>query len=411
MGMVLGCSLSILGYWWGLSVKNVWEQDKRSGSVDALGRKMEGDAEQGRHVVIVQIFEDVHYSNCPKHVRTSLLQARRSNRNSRVVLLGGERCRRDTEQIGVEFYLAQDFWPTHEETLEYRAKNNEDHYRIVQNTLCLKRWLVLRSFMKAHNIEWVMYLDSDTMLYMDVGSLHEQPELRGCDIALAKDGHLPLPPAFAFVRLRALEDFCRFALSCTHHLRTTPNDMRLWAWYAYVQSAQNKPGVDRIPPGLNENAILPDIIRGVIPTPGYPVCSLSNTSNGYVFDKNLKFGEETVEMLTVQGGQRGRIKQLLIIDNLETRTRLPYLVPINSTVPVSVAGLHFQGDKKPAMEHFLTHPGNSPSCLSHFLIRRLHGHMKRSSVCRCKNLECRNCLPLCDRPRPSTIFRVGHKRN
>lgn len=73
-----------------------------------------------------------------------------------------------------------------------------------------------------------------------------------CELALVRDGTLPVIPSFVYATQKGLQDFVKFLYEVLLHVRPTPNDMRVWAWYTYLRDpSQLHHGFVRLPSSLS----------------------------------------------------------------------------------------------------------------------------------------------------------------
>ena len=117
----------------------------------------------------------------------TLRQARISNPDARIILLGDSENR--IEGIPHEHHLLSDFKSRHQEFLECYRHFHPGH--LGDERRCIERWIYLSEFLKKQQIEEFLFLDSDMLLFCDVGEILSKS--RGYDAAGA-----PMFWAFCF---------------------------------------------------------------------------------------------------------------------------------------------------------------------------------------------------------------------
>jgi len=139
----------------------------------------------------------IHRSNS-NYLSYTLAQAKYSNPDARVILLGDE----SNKYESVEHYSIADYSDSASDFAQVyqHLSVNPIEYEL----LCFQRWFVLKDFIRQQSIQHCLYLDSDVMLYVDV--VEEQKRLANYNIALT--GYVP---GSTYINsLAALEQFCRF---------------------------------------------------------------------------------------------------------------------------------------------------------------------------------------------------------
>jgi hypothetical protein len=127
----------------------------------------------------------------------ALRQARISNPDARIILLGDYQNR--IQGIQYEHYLLSDYEGRHQEFLNcYRHFHPGD---LGDERRCIERWVYLSEFLKKQQIEEFLFLDSDMLLFSDVGEILSKS--RGYDAAGA-----PMFWAFCyFLKKNLVADF------------------------------------------------------------------------------------------------------------------------------------------------------------------------------------------------------------
>src|SRR5262249_37022144 len=141
----------------------------------------------------------VHRSDS-EHLRYALAQAKTSNPNSAIYLLG------DASNNRYDFV-------EHRDLRDYFAGADEfakiyRHYSthgLDFELICFQRWFILRDFVVAHGIEQCLYLDSDVMLYADATS--DVQKFAEFDFSLCWDS---IGCVFFLNKWQGLEEFCQF---------------------------------------------------------------------------------------------------------------------------------------------------------------------------------------------------------
>lgn len=99
------------------------------------------------------------------HLGLCMQQAMASNPKSRVILIGTRENRKHIPD-GAEHHLIDDY--------SQSAKGFASFYRhlspnnFAYNLFCFQRWFILRDFMKVNELQKILYLDSDVLLYCDI---------------------------------------------------------------------------------------------------------------------------------------------------------------------------------------------------------------------------------------------------
>jgi hypothetical protein len=127
----------------------------------------------------------------------ALRQARISNPDARVILLGDGQNR--IHGIEYEHHLLSDYEGRHREFLDCYRHFHPGH--LGDERRCIERWVYLSEFLKKQQIEEFLFLDSDMLLFSDVGEILSKS--RGYDAAGA-----PMFWAFCyFLKKNLVADF------------------------------------------------------------------------------------------------------------------------------------------------------------------------------------------------------------
>lgn len=127
----------------------------------------------------------------------ALSQARKSNPDARIILLGNSQNR--IQGIQYEHHLLSDYESRHQEFLDCYRHFHPGH--LGDERRCIERWVYLSEFLKKQRIEEFLFLDSDMLLFCDVREILSMG--RGYDAAGA-----PMFWAFCyFIEKNLVADF------------------------------------------------------------------------------------------------------------------------------------------------------------------------------------------------------------
>jgi hypothetical protein len=127
----------------------------------------------------------------------ALRQARISNPDARIILLGDGQNR--IHGIECEHHFLADYESRHQEFLDCYRHFHPGH--LGDERRCIERWVYLSEFLKKQKIEEFLFLDSDMLLFCDVGEIFSTS--RGYDAAGA-----PMFWAFCyFLKKNLVADF------------------------------------------------------------------------------------------------------------------------------------------------------------------------------------------------------------
>jgi len=127
----------------------------------------------------------------------TLRQARISNPDARIILLGDSQNR--IQGIQYDHHLLSDYERRHQEFLDCYRHFHPGH--LGDERRCIERWIYLSEFLKKQKIEEFLFLDSDMLLFCDVGEILSTS--RGYDAAGA-----PMFWAFCcFLKKNLIADF------------------------------------------------------------------------------------------------------------------------------------------------------------------------------------------------------------
>lgn len=141
----------------------------------------------------------MHYGDSD-YLQYSLLQAKRANPNSDIILIGEES---SNKYPFIEHASISDSASAQEFAKLYKHMSfNSYEYEM----FCIQRWFILRDYMATHQLSQCYHQDSDVMLYEDVSV--ENPT--AFDFAFCGESS----GGISFINnLEALDDFCMFITS------------------------------------------------------------------------------------------------------------------------------------------------------------------------------------------------------
>lgn len=154
----------------------------------------------------------VHFGN-DEYLNIVLHQAKSSNKNTQIILLGDESNHKLNKLCS--YYLYNHF----EEGIDELEKNyvhlSSNGYQY--EFFCIKRWFIIRNYMKENNIEWVFTADSDVLLYEPVQNYFDENLHQGkCEAAYCiidqkfDEFFWVASGGIAFVSLNFLDKFCNY---------------------------------------------------------------------------------------------------------------------------------------------------------------------------------------------------------
>ena len=130
----------------------------------------------------------------------TLWRAAQSNTDARIILLGDSQNR--IQGIQYEHHLLSDYEGRHQEFLKCYRHFHPGH--LGDERRCIERWVYLSEFLKKQKIEEFLFMDSDMLLFCDVGEIISKS--RGYDAAGA-----PMFWAFCyFLRKNLVLDFAEW---------------------------------------------------------------------------------------------------------------------------------------------------------------------------------------------------------
>jgi len=252
----------------------------------------------------------MHYNNS-NYLAYSLWQAKQSNKNADVILLG--------DDSNKNYSFIKHIKVNHSKSVEEFNKvykhmsSNPYEYEL----FCIQRWFILRDFMIQYNIDKCYYQDSDVMLYVDTN----KEEFNWFDLGFfgGFSGHT------TFINnLNALDDFCTFIMNYY------TDKSRLKRLENIYQDFLKK----NLPGGICDMTLIDHYCS----QSHYNIYDLEKVVNDATFDHNIN---------VVQGYENwfGRKKIYRTSNGIFCKnTALNRYIKFNS--------LHFQGDAKMFMKYF-----------------------------------------------------------
>ena len=139
------------------------------------------------------------------YLKICLAQAKFSNPNSRVILLGDETNETLAKQVGAEHYLICNYFSKALEFEKIYKHYSTNSYNF--ELFCFQRWFVVDEFINSEGLDKFLHIDSDVLLYADFSK-----ELEFIDFINNYDltySHVSAHTSF-FNSRRALCEFCNF---------------------------------------------------------------------------------------------------------------------------------------------------------------------------------------------------------
>ena len=139
------------------------------------------------------------------YLKICLAQAKFSNPNSRIILLGDETNETLAKQVGAEHYLICNYFSKALEFEKIYKHYSTNSYNF--ELFCFQRWFVVDEFINSEGLDRFLHIDSDVLLYADFSK-----ELEFIDFINNYDltySHASAHTSF-FNSRRALCEFCNF---------------------------------------------------------------------------------------------------------------------------------------------------------------------------------------------------------
>lgn len=163
------------------------------------------------------------------YLKICLAQAKFSNPNSRVILLGDETNETLAKQVGAEHYLICNYFSKAQEFAKIYKHYSTNSYDY--ELFCFQRWFVVDEFINSEGLDKFLHIDSDVLLYADFSK-----ELEFIDFINNYDltySHASAHTSF-FNNRRALCEFCNFIFeifsdnSFFAQFENNPNDDKIY---------------------------------------------------------------------------------------------------------------------------------------------------------------------------------------
>lgn len=250
------------------------------------------------------------------HLALSVYQSRVFNPDAEIILLGDATNDRFGDLV------------THVNVYDYfdSALNFAKHFKHLSNNnyfivlACIQRWFVLRDYMKARGIESVFHVDTDIMLYENVGKMHKYFQNVDFNFSYLTSGHS------TFVNsLDALDAMCEFMLE---QFAIKENLVK------YEERFANKP--PNSPGGIGDMTL----IREFVQTGSYRFLDTGQPYGDNALDHNVNVAD---------GFMHNGSHKTLFWKNYQ-----PYGYHKETGRTVKFDTLHFQGVGKRLMPRFMT---------------------------------------------------------
>lgn len=154
----------------------------------------------------------VHFGN-DNYLNIVLHQARSSNPGAEIVLLGDDSNKKSNKLC--THYLYNNFDTGIDELEKNYVHLSSNNYQY--EFFCIKRWFIIRNYMRDKNLEWVFTADSDVLLYAPVqdyfmeGISQTKYEAAYCIIDQDYDQfRWTASGGIAYVSLHFIENFCNY---------------------------------------------------------------------------------------------------------------------------------------------------------------------------------------------------------
>lgn len=270
-----------------------------------------------------------HKGNSP-YLRLCLVQARKTNPSSRLILLGDEKnvcLTQDEELKGLEHFDADSF-PGFKEFLPIYRHCSFLNYNF--EIVCIQRWFAMRDWARQFGVKRFLHLDSDVMLFCDVTRLAQYIE--GCDATVMRWDEVRLLAHFFLLnRIEFLDDFCEYI---TEIYRNETEFERL------VKRNTSKKKNQQLEPWISDMSLLADFVDHS----GYNMYFLENER-----EKGLFF-DDRITLPGLFQTEFGVIRKQ-IIKKVRFREGRPFVFTKDGK-PLEVQMLHFHSFTKFLMPYF-----------------------------------------------------------
>ncbi|PQV62864.1 hypothetical protein B1R32_1194 [Abditibacterium utsteinense] len=247
-----------------------------------------------------------------RHLEYALLQARRSNPDSPIFVLGGQKTGgfQGVTLISYEgiFQSAADFAP-----LYRHLSAHAPHFEL----FCLQRWFILSSFLQKSGISRCFALDSDVLLFTEV--TRDAERFSQCDLThLSHTGPLN----------RFINSPATLAAFCDHITKSYTDNLESWIrWFAEAQAR----GVWG---GVSDMTIFHDF-RRQFPAGSPKFADLTLIRDGVAYDHSIHSPD----------GYKTRLRRKVI----RWKGGAPQAFHLETQQWIGFYSIHFQGPSKPLM--------------------------------------------------------------
>jgi hypothetical protein len=279
--------------------------------------KLHRSCKTKREAIMAKIPIIFIHSNYSDYLKYSLLQAKRTNSEFQIYLLG------DSSNDCYDFV-------EHHNLSEYSKEANEfakiyRHYSTNNyefELYCFQRWFVLKEFLSFIGAKNCLYLDSDVMLYANIKN--EIKKFEHFDFTLS---HMSCGCTFFLNRFEALANFCEFLINIYKKIDKYHFD-KILSLYA-IRKKNNLPGgaCDMTAFGLYQEIHFGEIGE------------VSQIINGSVYDPSIQISSPGFEMTN-------GIKKVI------WKNGSPFGTHLRTGKEIKFNSLHFQGNTKSLMEEY-----------------------------------------------------------
>ena len=213
-------------------------------------------------------------------------------------------------------------------SLYFHLSSNSEEFEIT----CFERWFQILELMELHNIEYIVHIDSDNLIYQNLmKSVESNIGLynAGYNIAIQdyNDFIWSASAHISFWKYSQLQDFCSFILQ--QYKSGKDELMKKWHWH----KNNNSPG------GINDMTLLylyylknKDVIANLLSPANEGMCSDQNINNAHNLTKH------EYRMRKANGS--------IWIKDIRFSNRIPYCFNEHKKKEIEFVNLHFQGQAK-----------------------------------------------------------------
>ena len=257
-----------------------------------------------------------HFGN-PPFLKTCLLQARKTNPNAKIYLLGDD----TNKGLGIAEHVQ--YLAHAKSALAFTKIYRHMSLNGIEFELfCMQRWFMLHEFMVARGIPRCFMMDSDVMLYTDMAVEYRRFYQHKFTVNSHWGG------GNSYVTVEGVKELCDIMYSC--YDGSDPYlTAQMESLFALVQIYEKAGGISDM-----------CFVHTLFERNPYTIGETSCVQDGTAFDHNIK------SALPVWEGEGG-------IKKIYWKGNVPYCRRAIDGMEVRFALLHFQGDAKPMMERFL----------------------------------------------------------